>query len=83
MHDLNDYLSCQVKFNNEKTRAWLGQPYLIKNLEEKFGDSFKKLITYNTPGTPGVGLIRLTDEEEKDGTKMVSTEMHSSYRTGT
>jgi hypothetical protein len=83
MHDLNDYLSCQVKINNEKTRAWLGQPYLIKNLEEKFRDSVKKLITYKTPGTPGVRLVRLTDEEKEDGTKMISTEMHSLYRTGT
>jgi hypothetical protein len=41
------------------------------------------LITYKTPGTPGVRLIRLTDEEKKEGTQLVSTEMHSLYRTGT
>jgi hypothetical protein len=81
LHDLNDYLSCQVKFNKEKTRAWLGQPYLIKKLEEKFGESVKKSITYKTPGMPGVRLIRLTNEEKEEGTRLVSTEMHSLYRT--
>ena len=36
--DLKDYLSCEVKILKDKKRAWLGQPHLIKNLEENFGD---------------------------------------------
>ena len=34
--DLKDYLSCEIIFNKDKTKAWLGQPHLIKNLENKF-----------------------------------------------
>ena len=35
-NDLHDYLSCEVVFNNDKTKAWLGQPHLIKRLEKLF-----------------------------------------------
>ena len=34
---LLDYLSCEIKFSNDKKQAWLGQPHLFKNLEKKFG----------------------------------------------
>ena len=43
MKGLQDYLSCEVKFSGKKKWAWLGQPHLIKNLEEKFGDQSKKI----------------------------------------
>ena len=33
---LQDYLSCKIKFSNDKKNAWLGQPNLIKNPEIKF-----------------------------------------------
>jgi len=35
---MGDYLSCEVKFNEEKTRAWLGQPHMIKKIEKVFGE---------------------------------------------
>ena len=25
-----DYLSCEILFNKNKTKAWMGQPHLIK-----------------------------------------------------
>ena len=34
---LQDYLSCKIKISEDKKCAWLGQPHLIKNLENKFG----------------------------------------------
>ena len=34
MEWLQDYLSCEVQFSMDKKRSWLGQPYLIKNLEK-------------------------------------------------
>ena len=37
MEGLQDYLSCKIKFSNDKKHTWLGQPHLIKNLESKFG----------------------------------------------
>ena len=44
MEGLQDYLSCKIKFSNDKKSAWLGQPHLIKKLVKKFGKD----------GTPGV-----------------------------
>jgi len=35
--DLKDYLSCTIAISNDKKRAWIGQPHLIKKLEERFG----------------------------------------------
>ena len=31
--DLRDYLSCEIKFNKDCLKAWIGQPHLIKKLE--------------------------------------------------
>ena len=63
--NLADYLSCKVIFDKNKTKAWLGQPYLIRNLEEKFGDLVKGLQEYKTPGAPGHGIVRPDKEDEK------------------
>ena len=41
--DLKDYLSCEVRFLEDKKRAWLGQPHLIKNLKAKFGNQVKEI----------------------------------------
>jgi hypothetical protein len=43
---LADYLSCNVIFNKDKTKAWLGQPHLIKNLERKCSDAMTNLQKY-------------------------------------
>jgi hypothetical protein len=56
--DLTDYLSCNILFNKNKTKAWLRQLHLIKNLEKKYGEAVKSLQAYKTPGTPGQGIIR-------------------------
>ena len=34
---LQDYLSCKIKFFEDKKGARLGKPHLINNLEKKFG----------------------------------------------
>ena len=49
---LKDYLSCKIKFSNDKKHAWLGQSHLIKNLEIKFGGLVHKVWSHNTPGPP-------------------------------
>ncbi len=46
---LEDYLSCEIKFSKNGHSAWLGQPHLIKKLENKFGDQVMKLQRYRTP----------------------------------
>ena len=43
---LTDYLSCEIRFNKLKTKAWVGQPHLIKRLEQKFGAMIKTTQTY-------------------------------------
>ena len=46
-----------------RTKAWLGQPHLIKKLKKKFGDLVKHLMEYKTPGTPQTGVVRPKDED--------------------
>jgi hypothetical protein len=75
--DLTNYLSCQIVFSEEK-QAWIGQPYLIKNLQNKFlNNKVKQTQVYRTPGTPGVGILR-----PKEGSKKVRAEEQSDYRPG-
>ena len=33
-HNLTDYLGCEFHMNKERTRGWLGQPSIIKSLEQ-------------------------------------------------
>ena len=75
---LKDYLSCDVTFNEDKTKAILRQPHLLKTIEDDFGEIVRKLPKYKTPGTPGEGLIR-----NADGKATVSKEEHKMYRSGT
>ena len=41
-HNLADYLGCEFHMNKERTRGWLGQPSIIKSLEQKFGERAMK-----------------------------------------
>ena len=65
MERLQDYLSCKIKFSNNKKHAWLGQPHLIKNLENKFGGLVNDNQSHKTPGTPKFLIVRPTEENEK------------------
>ena len=76
-NDLHDYLSCEIIFSEDKKRAWLGQPHLIANLEEKFGEQVKGLRQYMTPGTPGNNMVR-----EEDSQLCLSKDKSSMYRSG-
>ena len=49
---LKEYLSCEIKFSNNKKCAWFGQPHLIKNLEKKFSRVIQEIWSHKTPGTP-------------------------------
>ena len=44
--DLHDYLSCEIVFSPDRSKAWLGQPHSISNLESKFGSQFRDLRNY-------------------------------------
>ena len=58
----NDYLSCEIIENKEGTKAWVGQPHLIKKIENTFGNMIKGLPKYKTPGTPGLGIFKPISE---------------------
>ena len=61
--------------NKVKTRGWLGQPSIIKSLEQNFGDRAMKERLYLTPGSPRFTARRLENLKDK-----VSSEEHETYR---
>ena len=63
--------------NKERTRGWLGQPSIIKSLEQKFGDRAMKERLSLTPGTPRFTARRLENLEDK-----ANPEDHETYRSG-
>ena len=57
---MRDYLSCKIRFNSKRTKAWIGQPHILENLEKKFGNDVQHMRSTKTPGTPyhsGVGML--------------------------
>ena len=76
-HNLTDYLGCEFHVNKVKTRGWLGQPSIIKSLEQEFGDRAMKERLSLTPGSPRFTARRLENLEDK-----VSSEEHETYRSG-
>ena len=76
-HNLAYYLGCEFHMNKVKTRGWLGQPSIIKTLEQKFGERAMKARLSLTPGTPRFTARRLENPEDK-----VSPEEYETYRSG-
>ena len=73
---LDDYLSCEITFDEDGSGGYIHQPHLISRIEKTFGDLVKKRQEYGTPGTPGFRTIRNPDEEKLDEKR------HSMYRSG-
>ena len=76
-HNLADYLGCEFHMNKERTREWLGQPSIIKSLEQKLAERAKKERLSLTPATPRCTGRRLVNPEDK-----VNPEDHETYRSG-
>ena len=76
-HNLADYLGCEFHMNKVKTREWLGQPSIIKRVEQIFGERAMKERLSLTPGTPRFTAKRLENPEDK-----VSPEEHETYKSG-
>ena len=76
-HNLTDYLGCEFHMNKERTRGWLGQPSIIKSLEQKFGEKAMKERLSLTPGTPRFTARRIENPEDK-----VNPQDHEIYRSG-
>ena len=77
IEDLNDYLSCDVKFNKNRTTAWIGEPHLVTKLKKTFHNRIKNLQKYKTAGTPGKGIIRPSKED-----RLLTKEEQTLYRSG-
>jgi len=71
--DLTDYLSCEILFKKPRTKAWLGQPHLIRKLRTLFADTISHLKNYATPDTPGQTISR-----PKEGNPVLEEEMATS-----
>ena len=64
-HNLADYLGCEFHMNKVKTRGWLGQPPIVKSLEQKFGERAMMDRLSLTPGTPRFTSRSLENPEDK------------------
>ena len=76
-HNLADYLGCEFHMNKRRTRGWLGQPSIIKSLEQKFGEKAMKERLSLTPGTPRFTARRIENPEDK-----VNPQDNEIYRSG-
>ena len=76
-NSLDDYLSCNIIFSQDKKRAWIGQPHLIKKMEKKFGKLVEQLTDTKTAGTPNTQVI-----QPKEKIEAVDEETQSMYRSG-
>ena len=50
-----------------KKFGWVQQPYLLTKIENKFGPMVSRLQSYNTPGTPGLKILRNTRTKIYEG----------------
>ncbi len=54
---LTHYLSCSIKFLQDRKSAWVGQLHLIAKLQEKFGHLVTKMQSTALQGPPVRGLL--------------------------
>ena len=67
-------MSCKIKFSK---CAWLEQPHLIKNLDDKFGGLVNDIQSHKTFGTPKFLIIRPLEEID-----MISIKEQQEYQSG-
>ena len=73
---LDDYLSCEITFDEDGSGGYIHQPHLISKIEKMFGELVKNRQVYGTPGTPGFRMLRDLEEAKLDEKR------HSMYRSG-
>ncbi|KAL7457138.1 hypothetical protein ACHAWC_008616 [Mediolabrus comicus] len=71
---LNDYLSCRIVFNKDRSKAWVHQPHIYKKLRSQFGHLVSE-TAFVTPGTPNQYI-----RSEEDVNNRISDEQHKSFR---
>ena len=60
---MKDYLSCEIVYNDDETKAWIGQPHMVRKIEQEFGELVERLQVYKTPGTPGFNIVRPKEDD--------------------
>jgi hypothetical protein len=73
---LDDYLGCDIKFNEERTTAWIGQPTIIDAIEKRFRSVLPDR-KYRTPSTPGWISVR-----PEEGDTIISEKLQLEFRGG-
>ena len=74
--NLEDYLGCEICFDDNRTNVWIGQPHLLKKLEDKFGTESQGKRIIKTPGTPRHVNIKV-DEQDR-----ITNTLQERYRSG-
>jgi hypothetical protein len=82
-YNTKDYLSCEIKMNEGKSIAWIGQPQQVKKLEDNFGEMIRSCQKYKTPGTSNFGIVqpkgddpRITEAEQCTYRSVVGSLLH-------
>ena len=45
---LQDYLTCEKRFSDNKKKAWLKQLYMVESLEKKFRHPLMRVLSYKS-----------------------------------
>ena len=73
---MNEFVGCKVLRTGEK-RILFYQDDLIKKIELYFGNDVINMRKYSTPASPGLGIVRPTEDDVK-----ISSEDQTKYRSG-
>ena len=72
---LNEYLGCDMKFNEKRDGILLHQSHILRGLKKKFEKLVKGRRHYETPGTPHKNVLRTEDNK-------IDNERQTLYRSG-
>jgi Reverse transcriptase (RNA-dependent DNA polymerase) len=63
--ETKDYLGCEILIYKSGSKAWLGQPCIVKKMLSCFAErNGGSNVKYKTPGTPGFDIIRPITPQE-------------------
>jgi hypothetical protein len=74
---LENFIGCKIIENPEKTKIWIQQPKLLKNLNQTFSKLVENVRVYKTPATPKTTIVR-----PKEGYSLISAEQQKLFRSG-
>ena len=58
-------MSCEIRFTDDKKRAWLGESNMIKSFEKKCGQQVMWVWSQKTLAMPYFLIIRPINDKEK------------------